>query len=96
MAPRFRPVRQPFGERCLPVTIRPTEADLAIARTIARKTGPAPERLARALTWGADEKVLLALTAVGWLASRGSGEPMRRAADHAVLVAAAASLLPMA
>jgi membrane-associated phospholipid phosphatase len=94
MAPRFRPVRQPFGERCLPVTIRPTEADLAIARTIARKTGPAPERLARALTWGADEKVLLALTAVGWLASRGSGEPMRRAADHAVLVAAAASLLP--
>jgi undecaprenyl-diphosphatase len=76
------------------VTIRPTEADLAIARTIARKTGPAPERLARALTWGADEKVLLALTAVGWLASRGSGEPMRRAADHAVLVAAAASLLP--
>jgi PAP2 superfamily len=94
MAPRFRPVRQPFGERCLPVTIRPTEADVAIARTIARKTGPAPERLARALTWGADEKVLLALTAVGWLASRGSGEPMRRAADHAVLVAAAASLLP--
>jgi len=94
MAPRFRPVRQPFGERCLPVTIRPTEADLAIARAIARKTGPAPERLARALTWGADEKVLLALTAVGWLASRGSGEPMRRAADHAVLVAAAASLLP--
>jgi membrane-associated phospholipid phosphatase len=94
MAPRFRPVRQPFGERCLPVTIRPTEADLAIARTIARKTGPAPERLARALTWGADEKVLLALTAVGWLASRGAGEPMRRAANHAVLVAAAASLLP--
>jgi membrane-associated phospholipid phosphatase len=94
MALRFRPVRQPFGERRLPVTIRPTEADLAIARTIARKTGPAPERLARALTWGADEKVLLALTAVGWLASRGSGEPMRRAADHAVLVAAAASLLP--
>jgi membrane-associated phospholipid phosphatase len=94
MAPRFRPVRQPFGERCLPVTIRPTEADLAIACAIARKTGPAPEKLARALTWGADEKVLLALTAVGWLASRGSGEPVRRAADHAVLVAAAASLLP--
>ena len=67
---------------------------MAIARTVARKTGPAPERLARALTWGADEKVLLALTAIGWLASRGAGEPMRRAANHAVLVAAAASLLP--
>lgn len=78
----------------LPMTIRPTAADLAIARTVARKTGPAPERLARALTWGADEKVLLALTAVGWLATRGAGEPMRRAGSHALLVAAAASLLP--
>jgi membrane-associated phospholipid phosphatase len=82
-----------FGER-LPVTIRPTEADVATARTVARKTGPAPERLARALTWGADEKVFLALTAVGWLASRGAAEPMRRAGSHALLVAAAASLLP--
>jgi hypothetical protein len=94
MATKFRPVRQAFGQRRLPVTIRPTEADVAIARIVARKTGPAPERLARALTWGADEKVLLALTAIGWLASRGAGEPMRRAANHAVLVAAAASLLP--
>src|ERR1700735_4605366 len=94
MAPKFRAVRQAFGHRRLPVTIRPTEADVAIARTVARKTGPAPERLARALTWGADEKVLLALTAVGLLASRGAGEPMRRAANHAVLVAAAAALLP--
>ena len=56
MAPRFRPVRQAFGERYLPVTVRPTEADVAIARTVARKTGPAPERLARALTWGTDGK----------------------------------------
>jgi membrane-associated phospholipid phosphatase len=94
MAPRLRPLRQAFGQRRLPVTIRPTEADVAIARTVARVTRPAPERLARALTWGADEKVLLALTAVGWLASRGAGEPARRAANHAVLVAAAASLLP--
>jgi membrane-associated phospholipid phosphatase len=94
MAPKLRPLRQAFGERRLPVTIRPTRADVAIARTVARKTRPAPERFARALTWGADEKVLLVLTAVGWLASRGAGEPMRRAASHAVLVAAAASLLP--
>jgi undecaprenyl-diphosphatase len=76
------------------VTVRPTDADVAIARAISRNTGPAPERLARALTWGADEKVLLTLTAIGWLASRSAGEPVRRAANHAVLVAAAASLLP--
>jgi membrane-associated phospholipid phosphatase len=94
MAPRLRPLRQAFGARRLPVTIRPTAADLAIASTVARKTGPAPERLARALTWGADEKALLALTVVGWLASRDAGEPMPRAGSHALLVAAAASLLP--
>jgi membrane-associated phospholipid phosphatase len=94
MAARFRPLRQTFSGRRLPVTIRSTEADVAIAHTVARKTSGPPEKLARALTWGADEKVLLALTAIGWLASRGAGEPARRAAHHAVLVAAAASLLP--
>jgi hypothetical protein len=94
MAARFRPLRQTFDERRLPVTIRPTKADVAIAHTVARKTSGPPEKLARALTWGADEKVLLALTAIGWLASRGAGEPLRRASSHAVLVAAAASLLP--
>jgi undecaprenyl-diphosphatase len=50
--------------------------------------------VARALTWGADEKVLLVLAAVGWLASRGHGEGLRRAGNHAVLVTVAAALLP--
>jgi hypothetical protein len=36
------------------VTIRPTGADVAIARTVARETGPAPQRLARALTYVPD------------------------------------------
>jgi hypothetical protein len=77
-----------------PITVRPTKADIAIAREIARDTGPAPEEVARALTWGADEKVLLVLAAAGWLATRGRGEQLRRAGNHAVLVAVAASLLP--
>jgi undecaprenyl-diphosphatase len=59
-----------------PIAVRPTKADIAIAREIARDTGPAPEEVARALTWGADEKVLLVLAAAGWLASRGRGEPL--------------------
>jgi len=79
-----------------PVTVRPTEADVAVARAIARYTRPAPEEVARALTWGADEKVLLILAAAGWVASRGSSEALRRAGNHAVLVAVAASLLPHA
>ena len=77
-----------------PVTVQPTKADVAVAHSIARHAASAPEKVARALTWGADEKVLLVLAAVGWLASRGRGEPLRRAGNHALLVTVAASLLP--
>jgi len=80
----------------IPVTVRPTGVDIAIARGIARDTKPAPEALARALTFGADEKVLLVLAAVGWVATRGRGEDVRRAGNHALLVTIAASLLPHA
>ena len=89
-AHRVRPRR---GHR-FPITVRPTNLDIAVAREIARDTAPAPEEVARALTWGADEKVLLVLAAAGWLASRGHGEGLRRAGNHAVLVAVAAALLP--
>lgn len=77
-----------------PVTVRPTRVDVVAARFIARNTAPAPEMIARALTWGADEKVLLVLAAACWLASRGRGKPLRRAGNHALLVTVAASLLP--
>ena len=77
-----------------PIRVKPTRADIAIARTVARNTGPAPEEVARALTWGADEKVLLTLAAVGWLASRRGNEVARRAGNHALLVTVVASLLP--
>jgi membrane-associated phospholipid phosphatase len=78
----------------LPINVRPTGPDVAIARAVARDTEPAPEEIARALTWGADEKVLLVLAAVGWLASRGRGVSLQRAGNHALLVSVAASLLP--
>jgi len=80
--------------RTVPVTVRPTGADIAIANAITRNTKPAPEAIARALTWGADEKVLLALAAAGWLASRGRSDVLRRAGNHALFVTIAASLLP--
>jgi membrane-associated phospholipid phosphatase len=86
-APRIR-------SRTFPVTVQPTKADIALARSVARDTRPVPEEVARALTWGADEKILLVLAAVGWLGSRGCGEPLRRAGNHALLVTVAASLLP--
>jgi membrane-associated phospholipid phosphatase len=92
-APRIRSNRF-RRESGFPITIRPTGLDVAVARAIARDTAPAPEAVARALTWGADEKVLLVLAIAGWLCSRGRGEPLRRAGNHALLVTVAASLLP--
>ena len=83
-----------FPHSTYPVRIRPTTADVTIARSISRHTGPAPEQMARALTWGADEKVLLILATAGWVVSRGCSEPLRRAGDHALLVSVVASLLP--
>ncbi|MBR0698187.1 phosphatase PAP2 family protein [Bradyrhizobium lablabi] len=77
-----------------PIRIRPTKTDVLIARAIARDTAPAPEEIARALTWGADEKVLLFLAAAAWIASRGRSEALRRAGNHTLLVTVAASLLP--
>ena len=76
--------------------MRPTNADIAIARAVARNTKPAPEAVARILTWGADEKVLLVLAVAGWLASRGRSDALQRAGNHALLVTTAAALLPHA
>ncbi|MBR0867829.1 phosphatase PAP2 family protein [Bradyrhizobium sp. YCK136] len=76
------------------LTVKPTKIDERIARTVARKTNRCAETVARGLTWGADEKILLALAAAGWILSRTQGEPLRRAGNHALLVAAAASVLP--
>ena len=85
-------IRRTFSDP-FPITVKPTKADVTIANTVARETGPAPEELAQALTWGADEKVVLALATGGWLASRGGSEPLRRAGNHALLVTVAASLI---
>ena len=59
---------------------------------IARYTAPAPDEVARALTWVTDEKALLVLAAVGWIASHSRGETRRPAGNNARLVAVAASL----
>ncbi|HVX75028.1 MAG TPA: phosphatase PAP2 family protein [Bradyrhizobium sp.] len=93
-AARFRHGRARRLVEPIPITVRPTRTDVAIARAIARDTKPAPERIARAVTWGADENVLLLVAAAGWIASRGRGEALQRAGNHALLVTVAASLLP--
>ncbi|MFT4118143.1 phosphatase PAP2 family protein [Bradyrhizobium sp.] len=76
------------------LTVKPTKADVQIARTVARNTNHRAEIVSRGLTWGADEKILMALALVGWIASRGRSEQLQRAGNHALLVTVAASLLP--
>jgi undecaprenyl-diphosphatase len=49
------------------VTIRPTKTDRTIANAVASRTTPEMEQAARIMTWGADEKLLLALAAGAWL-----------------------------
>jgi membrane-associated phospholipid phosphatase len=76
------------------LTIKPTEADATIARYVARRTNRNTEIIARALTWGADEKLLLLLAGTAWLVTRDKSQPLRRAGNHALLVTVVSSLLP--
>lgn len=79
-----------------PFTVKPTKPDVVMARAIGHNTNRRAEDVARVLTWGADEKLLLLLAAACWVASRGRSKPIRRAGNHAFLVTAVASLLPHA
>jgi membrane-associated phospholipid phosphatase len=77
----------------MPVTIKPTSADVKIARAVARHTDRRTERVSQALTWGADEHVLCAVAALWWLYAR--GQPHRqKAADHVLLTTVVATILP--
>src|SRR6201995_4671620 len=78
------------------IRVKPTEADASIARTVARETNHRTETVARALTWGADEKILLALAAAGWIATRRRHDDWRSAGNHALLVTVPAPLRPHA
>lgn len=49
------------------VVVKPTRIDTAIANEIAHHTNSGLELAAQAMTWGADEHVLFALAAAGWL-----------------------------
>jgi membrane-associated phospholipid phosphatase len=76
------------------VAVRPTAADIAIANAIAANTNPPTEETAQALTWGADEHILLALTAAWWLYSRKRTARYQAAADHVMLTTLVTSALP--
>jgi len=76
------------------LTVYPTEIDERIARAVSADTDPRVERVAGALTWGADEHVLLALAAMGWLLTRSSGESERRLGNHILACSVTTAVLP--
>jgi membrane-associated phospholipid phosphatase len=76
------------------ITVRPTAIDIKIANAIATYTDAPTEETAKALTWGADEHVLMALAAAWWLYSRTQPRQWRNAADHLLITTLVASALP--
>jgi undecaprenyl-diphosphatase len=77
-----------------PLTVQPTRIDEAIARQVASHTDRRIERGAEALTWGADEHVLLALAAVGWVLTRNANEHSRRLGNHFLACSVTSAVLP--
>lgn len=78
----------------MPYRIPPTRTDIEIANAVSSHTNRRTERAASLLTWGADEHLLLAMTAAWWLHCRRGSPSRRRNSNHLVLTALTASLLP--
>jgi membrane-associated phospholipid phosphatase len=78
----------------MPLTVRPTNPDVKIARTIARRTNPPTEEVSKIVTWGADEHLLFAAAGAWWLWSRCQSLSQQRNANHILLTTAVAAALP--
>jgi len=76
------------------LNVRPTKIDQEVAGAVAAHTDRRIERNAEILTWGADEHVLLALAAVGWLLTRRSSQPYRKFGDHMLICSVSTTVLP--
>src|SRR5437764_15453246 len=82
--------------RQAPFALRPTRADLAVAKASARIASPPLEQSIKAATWLADEKFVLAGTVLFWLwqRTRPTSEDSLRTVDHMLVCVAVAGLLP--
>jgi PAP2 superfamily len=75
-------------------TIYPTATDIRIANAVSAHTDVPAEHTAEALTWGADEHVLMACAAVWWLYSRNKSRAQQTASNHVLVTTLVASALP--
>jgi membrane-associated phospholipid phosphatase len=77
-----------------PIKLRPFAADVAISQACLRAT-PAVEQPLRAMTWLADEKIMLGAVGVFWAATRLSpSRPLRREADAMLCSVLIAGVVP--
>jgi len=76
------------------IEVKPTRTDIAIANQVAEHANSGIEHTAQTLTWAADEHVLLALAAAGWLYAHLVQPRQRAIANHALVVSLATALLP--
>jgi membrane-associated phospholipid phosphatase len=76
-----------------PIRVPPTRMDIKIASEVAYTTGPIRERAAQALSWGADEHVLTALSAAWWIYCLAKGQH-QRPSTHLFLLAATTAAVP--
>jgi membrane-associated phospholipid phosphatase len=76
------------------LNVRPTELDEKIAREVSAHADRRIERVAKTVTWGADEHVLLAFAAVGWVLTRSAPEPERRLGNHFLACSVTTAVLP--
>ena len=67
---------------------------VSLTNEIAHNTNSGLEHAAQSLTWGADEHVLLALAAVGWIYTRLRKPQKGPIADHVLIVSVATAALP--
>jgi len=77
----------------MPYRIPPTRTDIEID-AVSKYTTPRTERAAELLTWGADEHLLLAITAGWWLYCRRASPRHRNNSDHLLMTTLAVSLIP--
>jgi len=75
-------------------TVRPTRLDQQTAAFVADHTNSGIEQTAGALTWAADEHVLIVLALGWWIYCRNKDAVTRRQSDHILLTTAAAAILP--
>jgi membrane-associated phospholipid phosphatase len=79
-----------------PVNVTPAAYDREIASAVAQRTNPAFEQAAQALTWGADEHILITAAVAFWLLSRRGSEQTRITGTHLLATSVVTGILPHA